>query len=183
MVENLDPEVVAELKELGLHEETANTFKGDDLSWYCNNTPNGSYHGVLMNVLWNVNYGAGRRRDLIVFAICTPEAKPILDSQQLPMTALICCNPTKGKSSKSKINRLRRFLIQERHQIDLMKSVLILPTIKDFLWREGTEPYKIKVVRKKTNNKTVSIVTHIYSYLLKKYVETGMKFDGPDTTQ
>ena len=63
MVENLDPEVVAELKELGLHEETANTFKGNDLSWYCNNTPSGGYHGVMMDILWNVNYGAGRRRD------------------------------------------------------------------------------------------------------------------------
>lgn len=149
------------------------------LSNYANNTQSGDHWGHLIDVKYNVPYPLGRR-DLIMFIITSPDGlEPYVDDTLSPQFAVAVCNHTKLKSSKSKINLIARCLCREEHGISLMESYVKVPHIESFLWskEKSNKPYRIKVKNKTLNGKTVSNITHIESYLYKRFQSIEQRFN------
>ena len=149
------------------------------LNHYANNTPDGTYHAYCWEFYQGIDYGHGRMRDLVVFAIVNEKRQLIKGADSQPMFAVCVCNNTKQKSAKAKINKLKRALISKRHGISELQSYKSLPDIKSFCDDESLnhEPYSIKVENKTVNGKTVSNITHIFSYLANNYVDIRGVFD------
>ena len=151
------------------------------LNYHGSNTPNGTFQAFCWDYLHGVNYGQGRFRDLVLFAVVDKADKNKLrmDSNNQPMIAVVVCNCTKQKSAKAKINVLKRCLITKQHNISVIESYKSLPEMETFLFHKDFkgEPYSIKVENKSVNSKRVSNITHVWSYLADDYVDVRGVFD------
>ena len=151
----------------------------ETLNYYANNTPDGTYQAFCWEYLHKVDYGQGRYRDLVLFAICDDSKMLSMDKNGQPMMSVVVCNVTKQKSGKAKINKLKRCLIKKEHNISYMQSYKSLPDINSFCMDDDLQghTYKIKVENKAVNGKNVSNITHILSYLTGDYVDIRGVFD------
>ena len=151
----------------------------ETLNYYANNTPDGTYQAFCWEYLHKVDYGQGRYRDLVLFAICDDSKMLSMDKNGQPMMCVVVCNVTKQKSGKAKINKLKRCLIKKEHNISYMQSYKSLPDINSFCMDDDQQghTYKIKVENKTVNGKNVSNITHILSYLTGDYVDIRGVFD------
>tara|TARA_Y100001972_G_C7636549_1_gene319633 strand:- start:725 stop:1195 length:471 start_codon:yes stop_codon:yes gene_type:complete len=150
-----------------------------NLNYYANNTPNGTYLAFVWEYLHAVDYGMGRLRDLVLFAICDDSKMLSMDKEGQPMMCVAVMNVTKQKSGKAKINKLKRCLIKKEHNINAMQSYRALPDIESFCMGDDLQghTYKIKVENKTVNGKTVSNITHVFSYLAGDFVDIRGVFD------
>ena len=90
------------------------------LNHYGDNTPDGEYFAVLIN-LDSERFPLGKRM-VFKFAIFNEDTnEPILDAQDNPMFAVAVCNNSKMKSSKSKIVKVTRALLSKENY-DPIKS-------------------------------------------------------------
>ena len=151
----------------------------ETLNYYANNTPDGTYQAFCWEYLHKVDYGQGRYRDLVLFAICDDSKMLSMDKNGQPMMSVVVCNVTKQKSGKAKINKLKRCLIKKEHNISYMQSYKSLPDINSFCMDDDLQgqTYKIKVENRAVNGKNVSNITHILSYLTGDYVDIRGVFD------
>ena len=151
----------------------------ETLNYYANNTPDGTYQAFCWEYLHKVDYGQGRYRDLVLFAICDDSKMLSMDKNGQPMMCVVVCNVTKQKSGKAKINKLKRCLIKKEHNISYMQSYKSLPDINSFCMYDDLQghTYKIKVENRAVNGKNVSNITHILSYLTGDYVDIRGVFD------
>lgn len=152
------------------------------LTYYANNTPDGLHHAYCWEYLANVDYGLGRRRDLVLFAIVDNSKSNLkLDKNQQPQMAVAVCNSTQGKSGKAKIVKIKRALLTAKHNLSLLESYKYLPSMKDFEFSKNFagDIYSIRVENKTVNQKRVSNVTHIFSYLENNFIDIRGTFDSP----
>ena len=126
------------------------------LNHYGDNTPDGEYFAVLIN-LDSERFPLGQRM-VFKFAILNEDTnEPILDEQDNPMFAVAVCNNSKMKSSKSKIVKVTRALLSKENY-DPIKSLSEIPHPEELF---HTKTY-IRVKQKTSEKgKTVSNVTHI----------------------
>ena len=123
-----------------------------------------------------MDYGKGRIRELVLFAVVKSKDELRMDENNQPMMCVCVCNSTKGISGKAKINKLKRALLTKKHGVSLMQSYKTLPDMSEFM--EGkADPYSIKVENKIVNGKRVSNITHVYSELAKSFVDIRGVFD------
>ena len=126
------------------------------LNHYGDNTPDGEYFAVLIN-LDSERFPLGQRM-VFKFAILNEETKePILDEQDNPMFAVAVCNNSKMKSSKSKIVKVTRALLSKENY-DPIKSLTEIPHPEELFYTKTSIRVKQKTSDK---GKTVSNVTHI----------------------
>ena len=153
----------------------------ETLSYYANNTPDGIHRAYCWEYLHKVDYGKGRFRDLVLFAVVnqSDSSQLRLDRNAQPMMCVCVCNVTQQKSGKAKLNKLKRALITKNHNISNLESFKCLPSMETFCFHKDFkgEPYTIRVENKKVNGKTVSNVTHIYSYLADDLIDVRGIFD------
>ena len=76
----------------------------ETLNYYANNTPDGTYQAFCWEYLHKVDYGQGRYRDLVLFAICDDSKMLSMDKNGQPMMCVVVCNVTKQKSGKAKMD-------------------------------------------------------------------------------
>ena len=69
----------------------------ETLNYYANNTPDGTYQAFCWEYLHKVDYGQGRYRDLVLFAICDDSKMLSMDKNGQPMMCVVVCNVTKQK--------------------------------------------------------------------------------------
>ena len=155
---------------------------GHNLQYYANNTPDGTYQAYCWEYMHKVDFGKGRYRDLVLFAVWDTRSKMLkMDDNSQPMMCVAVCNVTKNKSGKAKINKLKRCLLQKDDGISKIQSFRNLPDIESFYFRDELdfkrEPYSIKVENKTVNMKTVSNITHIYSFHDSCFVDIRGVFD------
>lgn len=146
------------------------------LKYYADNTPDGTHQAYCWEYLQAVNYGQGRIRELVLFAIIKSEDELRLDNNSQPMMCVAVCNSTKGISGKAKINKLKRALLTQSHGISKIQSYKTLPDMDEFCFGKG-KPYTIKVENKTVNGKRVSNLTHVYSELYEQFVDIRGVFD------
>ena len=148
----------------------------ETLNYYGNNTPDGEHKAYCWEYLKEVDYGKGRIRELVLFAVVKSKDELRMDENNQPMMCVCVCNSTKGISGKAKINKLKRALLTKKHGVSLMQSYKTLPDMSEFM--EGkADPYSIKVENKIVNGKRVSNITHVYSELAKSFVDIRGVFD------
>lgn len=148
----------------------------ETLNYYGNNTPDGEHKAYCWEYLQGVDYGFGRIRELVLFAVVKNREELRMDENNQPMMCVCVCNSTKGISGKAKINKLKRALLTKKHGLSLMQSYKTLPDMSEFM--EGkAEPYAIKVENKIVNGKRVSNITHVYSELANSFVDIRGVFD------
>ena len=149
------------------------------LKYYADNCPDGEHQAYCWEYLHKVDYGQGRYRDLVLFAIVDKSQMLKMDKNSQPMMAVAVMNVTKQKSGKAKINKLKRCLITKHHGISEIQSYKVLPDITSFCIDDDFkgETYSIKVENKTVNGKRVSNVTHIFSHLTGDYVDIRGVFD------
>ena len=148
----------------------------ETLNYYGNNTPDGEHKAYCWEYLKEVDYGIGRIRELVLFAVVKSKDELRMDENNQPMMCVCVCNSTKGISGKAKINKLKRALLTKKHGVSLMQSYKTLPDMSEFM--EGkADPYSIKVENKIVNGKRVSNITHVYSELAKSFVDIRGVFD------
>ena len=160
--------------------ETEANNKGG-FSYYANNTRSGIYDSYVWEYLPDQNYKFGRKRDLVLFAITDSSNNTLLmDSLDNPRMAVAVCNPTKQKSGKSKLVKLRRALLTPEHNISLLESFKFLPSINDFCFSKDFKgsTYKIKVEQKINNGNIISLVREVFSELLNAFVSIDGVFDS-----
>jgi hypothetical protein len=150
----------------------------ETLKYYADNTPNGTHQAYCWEYLQAVNYGQGRIRELVLFAIIKSEDELCLDNKSQPMMCVAVCNSTKGISGKAKINKLKRALLTPKHGISKIQSYKTLPDMDEFCFGKG-KPYTIKVENKTVNGKRVSNITHVYSVITKQWMDIRGVFDSP----
>ena len=140
------------------------------LRYHGSNTPDGEHKAYCWEYLKEVDYGKGRIRELVLFAVVKSKDELRMDENNQPMMCVCVCNSTKGISGKAKINKLKRALLTKKHGVSLMQSYKTLPDMSEFM--EGkADPYSIKVENKIVNGKRVSNITHVYSELAKSFVD------------
>ena len=153
----------------------------ETLNYYGNNTPDGEHKAYCWEYLKEVDYGKGRIRELVLFAVVKSKDELRMDENNQPMMCVCVCNSTKGISGKAKINKLKRCLVQKEDGISEIQSFRTLPTIESFCFRDEPdfkrEPYSIRVENKSVNGKRVSNITHVYSYLADSFVDIRGVFD------
>lgn len=152
----------------------------NNLHYYANNTPDGIHHAFCWEYLNEVDYGYGRKRELVLFAVVDETHSTLkLDENNQPLIAVAVCNPTQGKSGKAKLVKIKRALITPRHEISLLESYKYLPTMDDLVFCKEFQGdvYQVKIENKTVNDKRVSNVTHIYSYLENCFVDIRGVFD------
>ena len=127
-----------------------------ELKHYGDNTPDGEYFAVLIN-LDSEKFPLGQRM-VFKFAVINKNTnEPLLDEQDNPMFAVAVCNNSKMKSSKSKIAKVTRALLSKENY-DPIKSLSEIPHPEELFF---TKTY-IRVKQKTSDKgKTVSNVTHI----------------------
>ena len=146
------------------------------LRYHGSNTPDGEHKAYCWEYLKEVDYGKGRIRELVLFAVVKSKDELRMDENNQPMMCVCVCNSTKGISGKAKINKLKRALLTKKHGLSLMQSYKTLPDMSEFM--EGkADPYSIKVENKIVNGKRVSNITHVYSELAKSFVDIRGVFD------
>ena len=159
------------------------TADNKGLSYYANNTPNGTHYAYCWEYITNVDYGLGRKRELVLFAIVdNTKINLMLDANGQPLMAVAVCNPTKGKSGKAKLIKIKRALLTARHNLSLLESYKFLPKMDELAFSKNFdgEVYGIQVENKTVNKKRVSNVTHIYSYLENKFIDIRGVFNEPN---
>ena len=154
-------------------------IQNKQLTNYADNTDCGEQYGHLVDVQYNIRYPLGRR-DLVIFGITDSSGeKSLIDTKGSPCFAVGVCNHSKGISSKSKINLISRCLIREEHKISKFESFVRVPPIEAFFWNKNkiNIPYKLIIENRTVNNKTVSNVSHIHSYLYGGFQSIEQQFD------
>ena len=157
-----------------------------EFTYYGNNTPDGTWTAYAWEFLQKVNYGSGRVRDLVLFAVVDDSFKQLrMDRANNPMMCVCVCNSTKGISGKAKINKIRRALITAENNISNLESYKTLPDMNSFCFSKDFKGsvYKIKVENKIVNKKRVSNVTHIFSYLAKDFMDIRGTFDVSESSE
>ena len=152
------------------------------LNYYANNCPDGEYQAYCWEYMHKVDYGKGRYRDIVLFAVWDSKTMMLkMDENSQPMMCVAVCNATQQKSGKAKINKLKRCLVQKEDGISEIQSFRSLPTIESFCFRDEPdfkrEPYSIRVENKTVNGKRVSNITHVFSYLADSFVDIRGVFD------
>ena len=127
------------------------------LNHYGDNTPDGEYFAVLIN-LDSERFPLGQRM-VFKFAILDLNTdEPQLDEQDNPMFTVAVCNNSKMKSSKSKIVKVTRALLSKENY-DPIKSLTEIPHPEELFYTKTFIRVKQKTSEK---GKTVSNVTHIH---------------------
>lgn len=133
-----------------------NAMRLFQLNHYGDNTPDGEYFAILIN-LDSERFPLGQRR-VFKFAILNENTnEPLLDDYDDPMFAVIVCNNSQMKSSKSKLVKVTRALLSKENY-DPIKSLSEIPHPEELFYTKT----HVRVKQKTSDSgKTVSNITHI----------------------
>ena len=116
------------------------------------NCPSGEYWAIFSNSEVK-KYPKGYREVLTFLILNDDKQTPKLNNKEEPYYSTIICNQSKGSSPKSKVNKIKRSMLN-KEEYDPVNIHLGVPTIETFYNRK----LKVKVCLK-SNNK--NFITHI----------------------